>query len=143
MDEITITEAGWAWKVPNFTFSPFLAAQNLSHTQTFKYMSQAQFSSLKQGHWHLLFVLALIVLSYCRFAWYKIIFVIRCELIDNWEKYAYEPFLRDVLASLLSWCCTSCSWWLVAVAVWSDILLLTNAHRGESNNNQEKVLIMS
>ena len=27
--EITLTEAGWAWKVKNFTFFPFLAAQNL------------------------------------------------------------------------------------------------------------------
>ena len=31
-------EAGWAWKVQNFTFLPFLAAQNSLHTQTFKYM---------------------------------------------------------------------------------------------------------
>ena len=46
MDEITLTEAGWAWKVQSFTFLPFLVAQNLSHTQTFKYMSQAQFSLL-------------------------------------------------------------------------------------------------
>ena len=38
MNEITITEAGLAWKVLNFTFLPFLAAQNLSHTQTFKYI---------------------------------------------------------------------------------------------------------
>ena len=37
MDEITLTEAGWAWKVKNFTFLPFLAAQNSSHTQTCKY----------------------------------------------------------------------------------------------------------
>ena len=44
MDEITLTETGWAWKLQNFTFLPFLAAQNSSHTQTFKYMSRAQFS---------------------------------------------------------------------------------------------------
>ena len=31
MDEITLTEAGWAWKVQNFTFLPF--PQNSSHTQ--------------------------------------------------------------------------------------------------------------
>ena len=45
MYEIALTEAGWAWKVQNFPFLPSLAAQNSSHTQTFKYMSQAQFSS--------------------------------------------------------------------------------------------------
>ena len=45
MDEITRTEAGWAGNVQNFTFLPFLGAQKLSHTQTFKYMSRIQFSS--------------------------------------------------------------------------------------------------
>ena len=45
MDETTLTEAGWASKVQNFTFWPLLAAQNSSNTQTFKYMSRAQFSS--------------------------------------------------------------------------------------------------
>ena len=45
MDEITLTEVDWAWKVQIFTFLPFLVAQNSSHTQTFKYKSRAQFSS--------------------------------------------------------------------------------------------------
>ena len=30
MDEITLTEVGWAWKIQNFTFLTFLAAQNSS-----------------------------------------------------------------------------------------------------------------
>ena len=42
MDEIT--EAGWARKIKNFTFLPFLAVQDSLHTQTFKYMSRIQFS---------------------------------------------------------------------------------------------------
>ena len=43
MDKITLTEAGWGLKSPKFTFLIFLAAQNSLHTQTFKYMSRAQF----------------------------------------------------------------------------------------------------
>ena len=45
MDEIILTEAGWGLKNPKFTFLTFPATQNLSYTQTFKYMSLAQFSS--------------------------------------------------------------------------------------------------
>ena len=44
MNEITITEAGWGLKSLKFTFLTFLAAQNSSHAQTFKYMSWDQFS---------------------------------------------------------------------------------------------------
>ena len=44
MDEITLTEAGWYLKSPKFTFLTFLATQNSSYTQTFKYISRAQFS---------------------------------------------------------------------------------------------------
>ena len=39
------SEAGWGLKSLKFTFLTFLAAQNSSHTQIFKYMSPAQFSS--------------------------------------------------------------------------------------------------
>ena len=45
IDEITLTQAGWAWKIQNFTFLPFLSSQNSSHSQTIKYMSHIQFPS--------------------------------------------------------------------------------------------------
>ena len=55
----------------------------------------------------------------------------------------YEPIaINERCPSLLAVLVLYQRFLIVAVAVWSDILLLTNAHRGESNNNQEKVLIM-
>ena len=42
MDEI-ITHGGWVWKVQNFIFCHFWQLKNLSHTQTFKYMSRINY----------------------------------------------------------------------------------------------------
>ena len=45
LDEITVTQAGQAWKVQNFIFCHFWEPKNLLHKRIFKYMPCAQFSS--------------------------------------------------------------------------------------------------
>ena len=45
MDEITLTHPGLGLKSTKLHFLTFLAAKDSSHTQTFKFMSRAQFSS--------------------------------------------------------------------------------------------------
>ena len=88
MDEITLTEAGWAWKIQNFTFLTFLAAQNSSHTQTFKYMSRVQFSS-----YFFLFLQMLVTMSY-----------IRINKNWNYQKTAnYDKTILNVDGSCRSW----------------------------------------
>ena len=117
----------WEWgNLPNFLLEVWLVFTWIPN--------------LKRGHWPLLLVLALKVLFITDFAW-EILFDLSYWY---WESMPYEPIainercpsLPAVLVLLYQ------RFLIVAVAVWSDILLLTYAHRGESNNNQEKVLIM-